>query len=411
VTVTPSTRTIHQPPRGFRHYGWPWSFMEALEKLAVGEISEPLYARGGWWIVRVDGVTVTPLESVRETLRARLAAKGPEPDEVAAILEPIREATRVRILPAMYQDGGDPELSGPNEPVMEVDGEPVPRAVYARWLMPMQGEAVIQRFVEDFMIEKAARERGFTVTQQEIDDRVRVLLESRIREGHKGTREAWHTYLSFHGRTEESFVQTLAGRTRTDLLAEKMLLADRVVTPEDVQMHFAGEYGADGERIEARWIVVQNKVEVVDPDWTREELIQAMSAASEAARARAAELVRRARGGEDFAALARAHSDDERTRDAGGRIEGRFRHDAYPDTFGPAVSKLAVGEVTDPLDYGNAWAVFQVTARRKVTFDEVKAELEAELWTKKPSLLRVNAHRITFTQGVDVELLPGLALR
>ncbi|MCY2961256.1 MAG: peptidylprolyl isomerase [Planctomycetota bacterium] len=399
------------PPRGFSHFGWPSTFLDALEKLQVGEVSEPIFARGGWWVLRVNGVQETPLASVRDALRAKLERKGPEPDEVAAVLERIRAATTVRILPAMYESGGDPELDGPNQPVLEVDGEPVPRKTFARWLVAIQGESMMQPFVEEFAIDRAARAAGITVTQDEIDERVRWLLKARIDEAHKGSRESWLTFLSLNGRTEESFARTLAARTRSDLLAEKLYLRERKVTPEEVKQRFVSEYGADGERIEARWIVLVNVFDAVDPKWTREELTKAMMAASERGGRRAAELVARIRAGDDFAALAREQSDDKPTRAAGGRIEGRFRGDAYPDGFGAVVSKLAVGEVSEPLDYGNAWAIFQVTARRKVTFAEVESELLNELKTMRPSGLQVNSHRNFLSQKVKVELLPGLTPR
>jgi len=399
------------PPRGFSHFGWPSSFLDALEHLEVGEVSEPLFARGGWWIVRVNAVHETPLESVRGALREHLERKGPEPDEVATVMERVREATTVRILPAMYEYGGDPELEGPNQPVLEVDGEPIARKTFARWLVALQGEAMMQRFVEDFVIERVAREAGVAVTKDEVDARVRQVLAWRISEGHKGSRESWTTFLALNGRTEDSFVRTLFERTRTDLLAEKLFLRDRKVTAEDVKQRYASEYGTDGERIEARWIVLVNKVDSVDPAWTREELTQAMLASSERGRVRAVELVKRIRAGLDFAALAREHSEDEPSRDSGGRIEGRFRMDAYPDEFGAAVTKLALGEVADPLDYGNAWVIIQVTARRQVTFAEVEKELAAELETLRPTGLQVNAHRNFLTQKVKVELLPGLTPR
>ena len=66
-----------KPRQPYRHYGWPKNFPEALDKLAVGEISQPIYAKGGWWVVRVDGLTVTPLEQVRAELVQRLEKIGP----------------------------------------------------------------------------------------------------------------------------------------------------------------------------------------------------------------------------------------------------------------------------------------------------------------------------------------------
>src|SRR5205085_11514419 len=148
-----------------------------------------------------------------------------------------------------------------------------------------------------------------------------------------------------------------------------------------------------------------------DRRWAAGGLAKAVIPSAERARARAAEIVRRARAGEDFAALARETSDDAPTRASGGRIDGRFRPDVYPAAFGAAVMKLAVGEVTDPLDYGNAWAVIQLTSRRKVTFPEVEKELAEELQTERPDGLQVNAERNVLAQKVKVEILPGMTPR
>src|SRR5205085_6961845 len=122
--------------------------------------------------------------------------------------------------------------------VLEVDGEPVARKTFARWLVGFQGETMLTRFVEDFAIDRAAKAAGISVTQDEIDARVRLALQWRISEAKNGSRESWLTFLSFNGRTEDSFVHSLAERTRTDLLAEKIMLRERKVTPKDVEMRF-----------------------------------------------------------------------------------------------------------------------------------------------------------------------------
>jgi parvulin-like peptidyl-prolyl isomerase len=399
------------PPGGFTHAGWPASFLDALERLAPGDLSEPLFARGGWWVVRVLSVESTPLDAVRDELEARLAARGPEDDEIGAVLERLRGAAHFRLLPALFEDGRDPELEGPGAPVLEVNGEGVTRAEFTRWLLAVQAESSLQRFVEDWAIEREAGRREIEVGEAELEERTRQNLALRIAEGHKGSREAWNTYLALNGRTEESFLFSLRERTRTDLLVEKMLLADREVTPEAVRARYVSEYGPEGERLTVRWIVTTIQVEAVDRNWTREQFTAALQAASERARVKLTDLVQRARAGEDFAGLAREHSADAPTRERGGLIEGRFRSDAYPEAFGAAVHALQPGAVTDALEHGTAWVAFQLVERHRASFEEARAELERELAAQRPSWNEVNAQRNALAQRCKVEILPGLSAR
>jgi len=80
--------------------------------------------------------------------------------------------------------------------------------------------------------------------------------------------------------------------------------------------------------------------------------------------ARAAELVRRARAGEDFAALARQHSDGPE-RAAGGQM-GLRSADRYPALFVEAVRGQPRGAVLGPLRSGAGFHVLQVLEQRNL---------------------------------------------
>jgi parvulin-like peptidyl-prolyl isomerase len=87
----------------------------------------------------------------------------------------------------------------------------------------------------------------------------------------------------------------------------------------------------------------------------------------------ARELADRARGGEDFAAVARDYNDDARLRNNGGEVgsieKGAFALTAVED----AVWKLNPGEVTDPIEEKNAFYVAKLEQKgeaRVQSFDE-----------------------------------------
>ena len=391
------------PTGGFRDEGWTKTFLDELATLDPGEISEPIYGRGGWWIVHVRSVETTPLEEVRRGIEADLLARGPEPFEVGIVQDRVAEAVRVEVLPAMLEKPEDREWPSALEPVLRVDGEPVTRGEYARWLVDTVGEPLAVTFVEDWLLRKRTSELGIVLDEALVAERTRDYIDTLIERGYHGDRDAWVAYLAMSGRNEAAFVRRIARRMRVDLLSEALLLRDRVVRPEDVRARFEGEFGGDGVRREVRVVVCATRNPDLAPGLTREELQAAMTEASGAARRRAEALAERARAGEDFAALARTNSDDARTRDAGGALPGRFHADQWPAEVAKAVEALDPLEITEPLPYGNKWYVFQLATVRRVTFEEVREELERELRTARPTPMELAGLRNELGKNARVE--------
>lgn len=394
---------------GWRHDdGWSKPFLAAVDVIQPGELSEPLYAKGGFWLVQCRGVVVTPLDSVRAEIAAELLARGPEDDEVVGVVKRLQANVQVEVLPALWDPPRDSERPAALEPAVLIDGDPVARGTYLRWLVDKEGEGAVGRFVEEWAVERRARERGVEVSDEELAARIQEWIQMRIDEAFDGRREMWVTWLALQKRSEESFLRELRRRLHIDLLSEKMIVADRKVTRAAIESRYAEQFGAEGERLEIRWIVVLIRTPVPAPDATREELENAALKAGELARTRAASLAERIRKGEDFAAVAKSESDDAATRELGGRIEGRFRADRYPDEISTAVRKLRDGEVTDPLLYGSAYVVMQVAERRNVKLEEAAPEIEKELASERPTLIDLAGFRNGLVQKLEVEVLPGM---
>jgi parvulin-like peptidyl-prolyl isomerase len=101
-----------------------------------------------------------------------------------------------------------------------------------------------------------------------------------------------------------------------------------------------------------------------------------------AARRRAGELVERARGGEDFAQLALASSEDGGTKDKGGEL-GSFKRGELPTEWEEQLFTAESGEIRGPIEGPRGLHVFKVLGVKKdavKAFDEVKDKYRNELY-------------------------------
>ncbi len=392
----------------FVQFRWPTGFVDALFELGKGELSEPLFARGGWWLVRVIGWKDTPLESVRPALVGRLIELGPEQDEIGAAWNAVTKDLDLRVLPELYSPIQSVEAGTQQADGLLIDGEPVARSVYARWLLYSRGEASWQQFTEDWLVDRQAQEKGIQVDAAEIDARVREQVETTITEGYHGDRSAWLSYLALTGRDEESHLRQLARRARLVRLAEKLILSERQITAGLVEQRYRELYGSTGRRVQARMILLEIETPDLHSGLSREELQQLFDQAAEERRLDAQALAGQLAGGEDFATLAQRHSDERISAELGGRLEGGFRPSAWPAAVRDAVMALGRGEVSPPLLAGRAWTLFEVDDFEQVPFEGVAAEIRQELERERPGPADLAAFRNVLLQASEVELLPAL---
>lgn len=105
------------------------------------------------------------------------------------------------------------------------------------------------------------------------------------------------------------------------------------------------------------------------------------AAAQKSAETKAQDLLKQARAGADFAALARQHSDDS-SRDAGGDLGWVAKNGQMVKPFEDAVFATAAGQITGPVKTEFGWHLVQVRevkAGRAMTFEQARPELERSL--------------------------------
>lgn len=386
-------------PLGLRDPGWPDDFLDALEALPLGALSQPLFARGGWWLVRPLKVVVTPLADVRHALELDLIARGPELDEIRALEQRLREGVLWKVLPAMWSLAPAGERSDMLDAVLAIDGQAVSRGVYARFLCRTQGEALAQTFVESWLVERRARSLGLSVTLEQAEQRARERVDERVQDPQGAARAAWEEYLDSSGRGPGLLLHESTFRSLTDVLTDKMIEAERKPTPEELGLAYQEAYGKEGERIDLRLVSLPIVLSDVGPGWSHEEFDRRMDSAAQSVEARARELLAELHAGADFAALARAE----------GLRQERFRPERWSPEICAALRAAGGGEFVGPLRQSSKCFVFQVLARRKVAFEEARAELEQECLQRPPSMAELAAFRSALRRAAAVTILPGLS--
>ncbi len=186
------------------------------------------------------------------------------------------------------------------------------------------------------------------------------------------------------GLTEQDYRDEL----RRQLLEGKMLqlrVKGRVrITEEDVKAMYERTLREERKRREYRplWIVLR-----VFPGSSPDAVAQRKALADL--------IVRRARAGEDFGAMATQYSDDTQTRNSGGDLGVRApqgapqvmagkRQSLAPD-LDAAVQNLEPGQVTEPIRIADAIVVVQLAERqgsRYTTYDAAKNEMLQRLQTE-----------------------------
>lgn len=128
----------------------------------------------------------------------------------------------------------------------------------------------------------------------------------------------------------------------------------------------------------------------------------APAAAVEAARAEAARLSAQARAGGDFAALARANSDDPGSKAAGGDL-GWISRGTMPAPFETALFGMQAGQVSEPVRTDFGWHVIQLReaqSGQQQSFEQARDALAAEAMESE----RERAFNALSTRVVDAVL-------
>jgi len=259
--------------------------------------------------------------------------------------------------------------------VARVNGDAITKADFDRALKTIEGRAggpvpvdrrnevyrgLLDQLVALRLLSQEVKARKVTIPDAEVDQRIAELSKQFQSE------DVFKQMLAAQQLTIEKF----RADQREDLAINKMLgdaLKDKVAaTPEQIDEFYKQnpDRFKQGERVRASHILVA--------------VPQNADAATKAkARAKAEGLLKKIKAGEDFAALAKANSEDPGSALQGGDL-GPFQPGQMVGPFNDVAFKLAPGAVSDVVETQFGFHIIKVTEKqtaRTVPLDEVRPQL------------------------------------
>jgi peptidyl-prolyl cis-trans isomerase C len=241
----------------------------------------------------------------------------------------------------------------------------------ARW-RERKRESILNDLIGDALVMAAMRDGGVTVTEAEVDARIRQKIETTFR-----SREALDRHLAKLGRTAADY----RTQTRVSLGVERLAADPKACEPTEEEL--TALYESRRQRFKARSRVKLSAIVLRVPRGTSAEGRRELGA-------RAKTLAASARSGrEGFADLARRHSDGP-TASRGGELGWVFANNLDP-RVAVEVFRVPVGTIAGPIATRLGFQIVRVEDRRAAgvrEFDEVRDALAAQITGRKARDLR-----------------------
>jgi len=244
--------------------------------------------------------------------------------------------------------------------------------VYMRWsrsansLDKISSERVLS-FVHQVAAMEAEKKLMLAAAQQNnitvIEDTVQAELQKIY--AHAGGEEAYLKRIETQGISPDFFKNDIRDRLTVQKYLDDMVYGQIEVTEEELRKTYGEDKTATVRHI---LLKTQNK-----SDSEKQEIL-----------GKTEEILARARGGEDFAGLAKQYSEDEGSKNKGGLYEN-FERGRMVKPFEEASFNLPIGSISDPVETTYGYHIIQIISRSKETrpFEQVKNEIDRKLNANK----------------------------
>lgn len=252
----------------------------------------------------------------------------------------------------------------------------------------------LDRMLDDQLIRRAATRAHLTVTEDDVDEFIGRMATER-----GATPEQIYAALQQEGVSRTEYRSYMESEVLQLRVLQARVRGRINITEPDLQQAYRR---AVREAADQTVPTIAHVLIGVAEDATPEQVA--------AARARAGEVARRARAGEDFAGLARQMSDDTASRESGG-VLGEIQPGSLPEALDQSIAALAVGGISDPVQGPGGWHVLRLASRRAVEpppFANVRDRLYAALVNREMLRQRgIYLRELRRTVSIDDRLVPA----
>jgi peptidyl-prolyl cis-trans isomerase SurA len=248
---------------------------------------------------------------------------------------------------------------------------------------------LLDKLIRQILVTQEAQKEQIQVTEDEIDEYIKNLQKQFGIQSD----EEFSEQLKREGYTLATFRE----KARKDLMGERlvqiMVLPKVDVVDDEITKFFEEnreKFTTKPDRVHLRIIFVKFK----------------LSDEEEKARQQKADtILKELRSGADFAELARKYSDDERTKDNGGYL-GQFtiaELELLPQPIQQVVSKLEVGQITEPIDAQDGLYILKLEAKDEdsITLRNIFIALQAGQQSKDDAQKLMDEIRSRLESGDD----------
>ncbi len=284
--------------------------------------------------------------------------------------------------------------------VAKIDGEKITRTQYLEFLYLCFAQSRLPDLIEYRMLEKEAKRLGVLPSQEEVEKEVKKEKDKMLRENFHGNKALMEKNLLSRGYTLEEMENWIRFDVRKRILQERIIKAQRKVTPEDIKRKFEDIYGLDGER------VIVRHIQVLAAPFVEEELKKGKTMDKinmKDIEKKCLEKARRMRKRlekepfwkvcveESDDPLARAFKGDPRAEKEAGLLK-EYNYQLYGGEFADAVRKMKPGEISGPVAFrsnGNliSYHIIKLEDRIVTRLEDVRDQVRRALMEEPPSFI------------------------
>ncbi len=275
------------------------------------------------------------------------------------------------------------DVKSDSKVVAVVNGEEISHDMLANVLINLYGREGLERIIRRTLVKQEAEKRNFTVTGEEIKERIELhingQIQNQMKKGGLKDEQDLNRELEKADVTLEQYRKNIAkmfkltsGQVEAELLAEKIIKETVTVTDEELHEVFEEQLG---EKILARQIVFRT---IRDAEKN----------------------LQRIKSGADFEALAKKESIDRNSASRGGKM----RPFSPKGIMGKAVANLNNGEISDIINSDNGYHIIKLEKRiprSNKKFSEVKDDL-VKLITVQKVQSRLNPWLLNLAESAEI---------